>query len=109
MSGWLMLRRHHRAVRRRPGPHRARVHQRHDSTRTRRHRPDLGLFVGGCVALGVAILLCPGFFTLQPNEARVLILFGGYKGSCKQGGFRWGNPFYANGPTGQTGGQSQWS
>ena len=28
--------------------------------------------VGGIVALGVAILLSPGFFTLQPNEARVL-------------------------------------
>ena len=38
----------------------------------------------------------------------MLILFGDYKGTCKQGGFRWGNPFYANGPTGQTGGQSVW-
>ena len=69
--------------------------------------PVWALFVGGIVALGVAILLTPGFFTLQPNEARVLVLFGSYKGSCKQGGFCWGNPFYANGPTGQTGGQSQ--
>ena len=63
--------------------------------------PVWSLFVGGCVALGVAILLSPGFFTLQPNEARVLILFGDYRGTCKQGGFRWGNPFYANGPAGQ--------
>jgi regulator of protease activity HflC (stomatin/prohibitin superfamily) len=68
--------------------------------------PVLTLFVGGIVALFVAVLLSPGFFTLQPNEARVLVLFGSYKGSCKQGGFCWGNPFYANGPTGQTGGQS---
>ena len=64
--------------------------------------PVWSLFVGGCVALGVAILLSPGFFTLQPNEARVLILFGDYRGTCKQGGFRWGNPFYANGPAGQS-------
>jgi regulator of protease activity HflC (stomatin/prohibitin superfamily) len=71
--------------------------------------PNWALFVGGIVAIGVAILLSPGFFTLQPNEARILVLFGDYKGSCKQGGFCWGNPFYANGPTGQTGGQSVWT
>jgi len=71
--------------------------------------PVWAYLVGGIVALGVAILLSPGFFTLQPNEARMLVLFGDYKGTCKQGGFCWGNPFYANGPTGQTGGRSTWS
>jgi regulator of protease activity HflC (stomatin/prohibitin superfamily) len=71
--------------------------------------PVWAYLVGGIVALGVAILLSPGFFALQPNEARMLVLFGDYKGTCKQGGFRWGNPFYANGPTGQTGGKSIWS
>jgi regulator of protease activity HflC (stomatin/prohibitin superfamily) len=71
--------------------------------------PNWWLFAGGFVTLAVAILLSPGFFTLQPNEARVLILFGSYKGTCKQGGFHWGNPFYANGPTGQTGGGSIWT
>jgi regulator of protease activity HflC (stomatin/prohibitin superfamily) len=72
--------------------------------------PQWPLFVAGCVALGVAILLTPGFFTIQPNEARVLILFGDYKGTCRQVGFRWGNPFYANGPAGQgSGAQSQWN
>ena len=62
--------------------------------------PDWWLFAGGCVVLAAAILLSPGFFTIQPNEARVLILFGAYHGTCKQVGFRWGNPFYANGPAG---------
>jgi regulator of protease activity HflC (stomatin/prohibitin superfamily) len=28
----------------------------------------------------------------------VLILFGAYKGTVRQSGFHWGNPFYANGP-----------
>lgn len=70
--------------------------------------PVWSLFILGCVACGVAILLSPGFFTIQPNEARVLILFGDYRGTCKQGGFRWGNPFYANGPAGQSGAQSAW-
>ncbi len=69
--------------------------------------PVWSLFVGGCVALGVAILLSPGFFTIQPNEARVLILFGAYHGTCKQVGFRWGNPFYANGPRGRAAARSR--
>src|SRR5262252_2132863 len=45
------------------------------------------------------IVMFPGFFTLQPNEARVLILFGAYKGTVRRPGFHWGNPFYSNGPS----------
>jgi regulator of protease activity HflC (stomatin/prohibitin superfamily) len=45
----------------------------------------------------VWILLMAGFFTLQPNEARVLVLFGKYRGSVRESGFHWGNPFYSNG------------
>ncbi|HYW78298.1 MAG TPA: SPFH domain-containing protein [Thermoguttaceae bacterium] len=33
-----------------------------------------------------------GYFTLQPNEGRVLILFGAYRGTAKDSGFRWTNP-----------------
>ncbi|EON77157.1 Membrane protease family protein [Lunatimonas lonarensis] len=40
-----------------------------------------------------AILMLPGFFTLQPNKAVVLILFGAYKGTVKDNGFFWVNPF----------------
>lgn len=61
------------------------------------------------MAVLAAILLSPGFFTLQPNEARVLILFGDYRGTAKQGGFCWGNPFYSNGPATQSTGQSIWT
>ena len=43
-------------------------------------------------------LLMAGFFTLQPNEARVVVLFGAYKGTVRDSGFHWGNPFYSNGP-----------
>lgn len=39
------------------------------------------------------ILFWAGFFTLQPNQARVLILFGEYKGTAKREGFHWTNPF----------------
>ena len=34
-----------------------------------------------------------GFFTLQPNEARALILFGDYVGTERRSGFHWTNPF----------------
>ena len=40
-----------------------------------------------------ALFLSMGFFTLQPNEARVLILFGKYVGTVKKDGFHWANPF----------------
>ena len=55
-----------------------------------------------CSILGVILwfLMLNGFFTLQPNEARVLVLFGAYKGTVRASGFHWGNPFYSNGATG---------
>lgn len=49
------------------------------------------------LAIPVWITLLVGFFTLQPNEARVLVLFGAYKGTVRESGFHWGNPFYTNG------------
>lgn len=58
-----------------------------------------GAMIGvGIVLLLAGIFLIPGFFTLEPNETRVLVLFGAYKGTVRQGGFRWANPFYSNGP-----------
>jgi regulator of protease activity HflC (stomatin/prohibitin superfamily) len=38
-----------------------------------------------------------GLFTLQPNEARVLLLFGKYHGTVRISGFHWTNPFYSAG------------
>ena len=55
----------------------------------------------GLAALALAVLFSLGFFTLQPNEARVLILFGRYQGTTRQVGFLWGNPFFSNGSTGR--------
>src|SRR3954467_1519566 len=49
------------------------------------------------LVLPVVVLMLTGFFTLQPNEARVLVLFGAYKGTVRESGFHWGNPFYSNG------------
>jgi regulator of protease activity HflC (stomatin/prohibitin superfamily) len=36
----------------------------------------------------------PGLFMVNPNEARVLQLFGDYKGTAKIAGLRYTNPFY---------------
>jgi regulator of protease activity HflC (stomatin/prohibitin superfamily) len=40
-----------------------------------------------------SILVAPGFFVVQPNEARVLVFFGRYVGSVRDSGFWWTNPF----------------
>ncbi len=44
--------------------------------------------------LGSLLALC-GLFTVAPNQAAVLQLFGKYAGSVKQAGLRWANPFYS--------------
>ncbi|WP_195419626.1 SPFH domain-containing protein [Collinsella sp. D33t1_170424_A12] len=36
-----------------------------------------------------------GFFSLQPGQARVCILFGKYVGTVRDEGFFWANPFYS--------------
>ncbi len=53
------------------------------------------LLVGGIVLLIVAIIVTCGFFSLQPGQARVCILFGKYVGTVRDEGFFWANPFYS--------------
>ena len=38
-------------------------------------------------------LMMPGYFSQEPNEARVMVFFGKYKGTFKETGFYWVNPF----------------
>jgi regulator of protease activity HflC (stomatin/prohibitin superfamily) len=61
--------------------------------------PIWSLFATGILMEPLAGLLSAGFFTLQPNEARILILFGAYRGTVRKAGFHWGSPFFANGPS----------
>jgi len=44
-------------------------------------------------ALGFIFLF--GFMAIAPNQARVLLLFGNYKGSALESGFFWVNPFFS--------------
>ncbi len=46
-------------------------------------------------ALLAALIAFTGLFFVNPNEARVLQLFGEYVGSVRQAGFFWANPLYA--------------
>lgn len=44
--------------------------------------------------LGIAFIFCTcGYIVQEPNEARVLIFFGQYRGTCKRVGYMWINPF----------------
>jgi regulator of protease activity HflC (stomatin/prohibitin superfamily) len=51
------------------------------------------LLVPAFVSLLVTILSAAGLFTVQPNQAAVLILFGTYVGTARKSGWWWTNPF----------------
>ena len=44
------------------------------------------------ITLALAIFTCFGYFTLQPNEGRVLVLFGDYRGTVRHDGWHFTNP-----------------
>lgn len=52
----------------------------------------LGYVIGGLCILKWLILF-GGYMQLEPNEARVMVFFGKYKGTFKETGFFWVNPF----------------
>ena len=49
------------------------------------------LFIAFLILL---ISIIPGFFLVNPNTSKVLLLFGKYIGTVKENGFYWANPFY---------------
>jgi regulator of protease activity HflC (stomatin/prohibitin superfamily) len=54
----------------------------------------LEIISAGVVAAILFIFLAIGFTVVNPNESCVLVLFGAYKGSIKENGFFWVNPFF---------------
>lgn len=42
----------------------------------------------------IMLLLIKGFFIVNPNGSKVLVLFGAYKGTVRDNGFFWANPFF---------------
>jgi regulator of protease activity HflC (stomatin/prohibitin superfamily) len=53
------------------------------------YRLGISIFIDALAAFSLR-----GLFILQPNEARVLLLFGSYQGTVRTSGFHWVNPFY---------------
>ena len=51
------------------------------------------LKVVGGLLVPVLFLMLSGFYLVNPNQARVLVLFGTYRGSVREAGFFWTNPF----------------
>jgi len=47
------------------------------------------------LVIALSVILTVGFIMVQPNNSRVLLLFGKYIGTLKQNGFYWVNPFYS--------------
>lgn len=54
-----------------------------------------GGIVGAALATLVIAIFWAGFFLVQPNEAKVLQLFGSYVGTVREPGLKWANPFFA--------------
>ncbi len=54
----------------------------------------LGLSIGVALPMFILeIIFLVGYFTQEPNQARVMIFFGKYKGTFRKVGFFWANPF----------------
>lgn len=51
------------------------------------------VIVAGVLTLVLTFFLWPGFIMLEPNEAMVMLFFGKYKGTFKETGYFWVNPF----------------
>ena len=59
---------------------------------TRPMGPTLAVFV---LAVLLAFWCLGGLYMLQPNQAALLLLFGSYRGTDRERGLRWANPFYS--------------
>ncbi|MBC9078642.1 MULTISPECIES: SPFH domain-containing protein [Stenotrophomonas] len=57
--------------------------------------PNLLLMLLGALLGVLGVFILAGLYTIQPNQAAVLSLFGKYVGTVKDNGLRWNNPFYA--------------
>jgi regulator of protease activity HflC (stomatin/prohibitin superfamily) len=55
---------------------------------------DAGVGLAWAFVLVLSALGFTGLFTVAPNEGRVLQLFGAYRGTARDEGLRWANPFY---------------
>lgn len=50
--------------------------------------------IGIVVKVFIAIAIAPGFFMVQPNQGKVMTLFGSYVGTVRENGLRWTIPLF---------------
>jgi regulator of protease activity HflC (stomatin/prohibitin superfamily) len=55
---------------------------------------EWSVVTAGALIPVVIILVLFGFMVVEPNDARVMVFFGKYKGTVTSNGFFWVNPFY---------------
>ena len=58
----------------------------------------IGLMIPCFLLMLTGIVGLIGLMAIAPNEARVCSLFGAYKGTVRESGFHWVNPFYTKKP-----------
>ena len=54
-----------------------------------------GPAIAAIAAIVVVSVLMGGVFTVGPNQGRVMQLFGAYRGTAREPGLRWANPFFS--------------
>ena len=58
-----------------------------------RHEADPWLALNIVLPVLFLVVMLPGFYLVNPNMSRVMVLFGRYRGSVRRQGFFWANPF----------------
>ena len=58
-------------------------------------RPSSATVAAFCVLMLTGVGCWTGLYMLQPNQAALMMLFGSYRGTDRNEGLRWANPFYA--------------
>ena len=62
---------------------------------TNQRNPSIPLVLISIAMFPASFICAFGFMAVAPNDSRVLLLFGDYKGTVTQSGFFWVNPFYS--------------
>ena len=58
------------------------------------YNPNVFAVILSVIFIVLAIFTAAGLIVINPNESSVLVLFGDYKGTIKNNGFFWVNPFF---------------
>jgi len=61
-------------------------------------QPDVTVILFSPFLMTTAIIYLVGLFMIDPNQGRVLLLFGKYMDTVREPGLRWASPFYTKKP-----------